>query len=83
MEEREYLGTVTLSTGAQVKVYMPVVGDLCKIDVTKLDAVHRMIACACNMDFEEYKKMSVIDGGAIESKLSNALDVLRPKTGGK
>lgn len=82
MTEREYLGTVTLSTGKQVKVYMPTIGDVFNIDWSTSEGMYAVSAVACGMTIEEFKKLPIPDGTVICDKLAEGLAMVRDLTKG-
>jgi len=79
--EREFLGTVTLSTGKQVKVYMPTIGDIFSVDMSTMEGMYTISATACNMSLEEFKRLSAPDGMVICDKLAEGLAMIRRLTG--
>ncbi len=75
---REYLGSVTFSTGDVHKVYMPTVGELIdsEVDTSTEEGIHKMCALAIGMPFDVFKNLSIIDGGKVAEKLNDALKTL-------
>ncbi len=74
--DREYLGSITMSTGSVYKVYMPTVGDIIDsgIDSQTVEGTHMMCALAIGMPFDVFRKLSINDGGRVAEKLVNALE---------
>jgi len=63
-EGREYIGTVTLISGAKINVYMPNMGDMENIPTgsSGSTASYYVAAKATNMTMEAFRKLPMEDG---------------------
>ncbi len=76
---REYLGTITTSTGDQYKVYMPIVFDYATLDMSKPESMYRLAAKSIGISYLLFQTWSVLDSGQVMGKLSEALDIIGGK----
>lgn len=71
---RELIGKVTLLSGEQLEIRMPIMADLINPNVTNRLPFEVMIESSTGMPISEFKKLSVVDGTAILLMLGRAIE---------
>lgn len=73
---RELIGTVTLTSGDQVEVRMPIMADMLNQSAINRLPFEVMIEAATGMPFAEFKKLSITDGTSILLMLTSAMEAM-------
>ncbi len=79
---REYLSSVTISSGVRYKVYMPNTGDAIDIDMSNKTGMYQLVARCIGISYQELRDWPVNDTAKVADKLAAALvtlDKLRGK----
>lgn len=77
MSGKDLIGSVVLSDGTKINIYMPSTGDILDNGfLTGKNVLEVMIEKSTGMSYTSFKKLPVIDGFAIMSKLGVALEAM-------
>ena len=81
MAPRELIGTVTLTSGDTIGVYMPTIGDVIDGPSKGLNNFEVMVTASTGLTVNEFRALPFPDGAAIIAKLSVAFDAMQIYTG--
>ena len=76
---REYIGTITTSSGINHKVYMPIVFDYADLDMTERTSLYKLGARSIGISYLLFQTWSLPDAQSVMNKLSTAIEILGGK----
>lgn len=74
---RELIGVVTLSSGSQIEVRMPITGDIIMANLKGINQFEAVVTSATNLSYEEFCNLPLPDGAAIMDKLNIAFEAIQ------
>jgi hypothetical protein len=77
MAPRELIGTVTLSSGDTLQVYMPTIGDVMDGPSKNMNNFEALITSATGLTIEQFRILPFPDGASVIDKLSVAFDAMQ------
>lgn len=77
MSPRELIGTVLLSSGDEIGVYMPTIGDIMDGPSKNLNNFEALITSSTGLTLEQFRALPFPDGANIIDKLSVAFDAMQ------
>lgn len=70
---KELIRKVTLENGESVPIYMPTIGEYLDLTAAGKTPIEAMVTSSLDMSFQEFKKLSVIDGSIIIGVITQTL----------